>query len=48
LQVTAITSALMVIAMAILVVVVLRHVRSASEPEPPRGREPDAVVATPN
>ncbi len=48
LQVTAITSALMVIAMAILVVVVLRHVRSASEPEPPRGREPDTVVATPN
>ena len=48
LQVTAITSAFMVIAMAILVVVVLRHVRSASEPEPPRGREPDTVVATPN
>ncbi|PYP44462.1 MAG: MFS transporter [Gemmatimonadetes bacterium] len=48
LQVTAITSALMVIAMAILVVVVLRHVRPASEPEPPRGREPDAAVATPN
>jgi DHA2 family multidrug resistance protein-like MFS transporter len=45
LQVTAIASALIVIGMAILVVVLLRHVRSASEPEPPPGRGPDAPAA---
>ncbi|HEU5262916.1 MAG TPA: MFS transporter [Gemmatimonadales bacterium] len=46
LQVTALTSALIVIGMAILVVVLLRHVRSVSEPEPPPDREPDASVAS--
>jgi DHA2 family multidrug resistance protein-like MFS transporter len=44
LQVTAIASALIVVGMAILVVVLLRDVRSASEPLP--GRGPDAAAAT--
>jgi EmrB/QacA subfamily drug resistance transporter len=46
LQVTAFASALVVIGMAILVVALLRHVRST--PEPPPGRESDAAVATPH
>jgi DHA2 family multidrug resistance protein-like MFS transporter len=44
LHVTAITSALIVIGMAVLVVVLLRHVRSPSGTAPPPGREPDAVA----
>ena len=46
LQVTAITSACIVVGMAVLVVVLLRHVRSASATEPQPGREPDAVGTT--
>jgi EmrB/QacA subfamily drug resistance transporter len=47
LQVTAMASALIAVGMAVLVVVLLRHVGSASEPDPPAGLEPDAAVATP-
>src|SRR5829696_2368760 len=44
LQLTAITSAVIVLGMAILAAVLLRHVRTGSESERPAGLEPDAPI----